>query len=314
MIWFVVGLIALSVALFVFAAAQMVTPAEARLVRRRLQTSAGVDVGIREIRERRRRRQTRESLESFLEAFGARFGAESGQRKNLRSMLIHAGYRRPNAGLIFTGTRIFLAGIFFVVGVLAATFFGVSPQNRMFMVLGGLLLGWMIPFIVLRRKVRIRQEELQRSLPDALDMMVVCVEAGMGLNQALVRVGEEMDRVSPALAEEFTLVSLEIRAGTPRDEALRHLGERTGLADIRAFVSMLIQTDRFGTAIGSALRIHADESRTVRRQRAEEAAAKLAVKLLIPIVFLIFPSMFIVILGPAVFRMADLFGAVGSGP
>jgi tight adherence protein C len=314
MIWFVVGLIALSVALFVFGAAQLVTPAETRLVRRRLQALPMEGMGIREVRERRRRREQRESLEAFLEAFGARFGAESGQRKQLRNMLIHAGYRRPNAGLIFMGTRIFLAGVFLMAGIFAAAMFGISPQNRLLMVLGGLLLGWMIPFIVVRRKRRTRQDELQRALPDALDMMVVCVEAGMGLNQALVRVGEEMDRVSPALAEEITLVSLEIRAGTPRDEALRHLGERTGLQDIRAFVSMLIQTDRFGTSIGSALRIHADESRTMRRQRAEEAAAKLAVKLLIPIVFLVFPSMFIVILGPAAFRVADLFGAMGGGP
>jgi tight adherence protein C len=160
--------------------------------------------------------------------------------------------------------------------------------------------------------MRRRQTELTRALPDALDLMVVCVEAGLGLNQALVRVGEEIDRVSRILSEEFVLVSLEIRAGAPREEALRHLGERTGLSEFRAFVSMLIQTDRFGTSIAQALRIHADESRTKRRQRAEEEAAKLAVKLLIPIVLFIFPSIFIVILGPALFRLGDLFGAMGA--
>ena len=153
---------------------------------------------------------------------------------------------------------------------------------------GSAILGWMIPFLFLKKKIRARQDELQRALPDALDLMVVCVEAGLGLNQALVRVGEEMDRVSRTLAEELTLVSLEIRAGTPREEALANLGKRSGVSDIRAFTSMLIQTDRFGTSIADALRIHADELRTKRRQRAEEEAAKLTVKMLIPIVMFIF--------------------------
>jgi tight adherence protein C len=121
-----------------------------------------------------------------------------------------------------------------------------------------------------------------------------------------------MDRVSAALSAELVLVSLEIRAGTPRDEALRHLADRTGLGEMRAFVSMLIQTDRFGTSVAKALRIHADESRTKRRQRAEEQAAKLAVKMLIPIVLFIFPSIFIVILGPAVVRIGDLLGVMGG--
>jgi tight adherence protein C len=212
------------------------------------------------------------------------------------------------------GVRVLLAGGLLFVGILAAASYGITAQNRLLLILLGGLLGWMLPFIIVRRKVKARQGEIQRALPDALDMMVVCVEAGMGLNQALVRVGEEMDRVSRNLSEEFSLVSLEIRAGTPRDEALRHLGDRTGVADMRSFVSMLVQTDRFGTSIGEALRIHADESRTKRRQRAEELAAKLAVKLLIPIVLFIFPAIFIVILGPASFRMAELFGSMGGGP
>jgi tight adherence protein C len=188
------------------------------------------------------------------------------------------------------------------------TFVSVTPQQRLLALVGSAMLGWMLPFLYLKKKVRARQDELQRSLPDALDLMVVCVEAGLGLNQALVRVGEEMDRVSTTLAEELTLVSLEIRAGTPREEALANLGKRTGVSDIRAFTSMLIQTDRFGTSIADALRVHADELRTKRRQRAEEEAAKLTVKMLIPIVMFIFPAIFLVILGPAVFHVSEFFG------
>jgi tight adherence protein C len=126
-------------------------------------------------------------------------------------------------------------------------------------------------------------------------------------------VGEEMERVSRTLAEELTLVSLEIRAGTPREDALRNLGTRTGVPDIRAFTAMLIQTDRFGTSIADALRIHADELRTKRRQRAEEAAAKLTVKMLIPIIIFIFPSIFLVIIGPAVFHVGAMFDVFGTG-
>ena len=213
--------------------------------------------------------------------------------------------------MIFLGSRVVLAAALGLSAVLLS-FASMTGQQRLLLVTGMSLLGWMIPFVYVKRKMRRRQDELERTLPDALDLMVVCVEAGLGLNQALVRVGEEMSRVSRTLAEELTLVSLEIRAGTPREEALRNLGHRTGVPEIRAFVSMLIQTDRFGTSIAQALRIHADELRTRRRQRAEEAAAKLTVKMLMPIVIFIFPSIFLVILGPAVFHMGDLFNVLGS--
>jgi len=152
-----------------------------------------------------------------------------------------------------------------------------------------------------------RQRRLQRAVPDALDLLVVCVEAGLGLNQALLRVAQETDRLSPALSDELMLVSLEIRAGTPREEALRNLAERTGLPDVHALTSMLIQTDRFGTSIAQALRVHADSLRDKRRQLAEEAAAKTSVKMLFPLVFFVFPAIFIVLLGPAIFRFQEFF-------
>jgi tight adherence protein C len=312
MIWLFVGLVAVSVSLLVLGVAQLVTDPEARLVRRRLQTVPTGAGRAETARERRRRRAQRESMESFLETFGERVGGEKGRRKSVKDMLIHAGYRRPNAGVVYIGIRVVLLGAGLAGGTLLAAFFGATAGHRLLLIVAGGLLGWMLPFLVVRSRVRRRQDEIQRTLPDALDLMVVCVEAGLGLNQALVRVGEEMERVSPAVSQEFILVSLEMRAGAPREEALRNLGERTGLADVRAFVAMLIQTDRFGTSIADALRIHADELRTKRRQRAEEKAAKLTVKLLIPIILFIFPSMFIVMLGPAVFHVTEAFGGLGA--
>jgi tight adherence protein C len=136
-------------------------------------------------------------------------------------------------------------------------------------------------------------------------MLVVCVEAGLGLNQALVRVSEEIERISPVLSEQLTMVNLEIRAGTARDEALRNLGDRTGLEDIKSLTAMLIQTDRFGTSIAQALRVQADTLRTKRRQRAEEAAAKTTIKLVFPLVLFIFPAMFVIILGPALIQIVQ---------
>jgi tight adherence protein C len=147
--------------------------------------------------------------------------------------------------------------------------------------------------------------EIVKALPDALDLLVVCVEAGLGLNQALVRVADEIGMVSTVLGDQLTLTNLEIRAGTARDDALRNLAERTGVEDVLSFVGMLIQTDRFGTSIAQALRIHSEVLRTKRRQRAEEAAAKTAIKMLFPLVFFIFPAMFVVILGPAVIQILE---------
>jgi tight adherence protein C len=169
-------------------------------------------------------------------------------------------------------------------------------------------LGYVAPTIFIGGRIRRRQKEMQKALPDALDLLVVCVEAGLGLNQALVRVSEEIERLSPVLSEQFALVNLEIRAGTPRDDAFRNMGERTGLDDLKSLMAMLIQTDRFGTSIAQALRVQADTLRTKRRQRAEEAAAKTTIKLVFPLVLFIFPAMFVVILGSA---MIQIFQALG---
>jgi tight adherence protein C len=194
--------------------------------------------------------------------------------------------------------------------VLFAPLLGRSPMFSMLSATWLAAFGWIFPPFYLRSRVKSRQKAIVRALPDALDMMVVCVEAGLALNQALLRVSEEIVHISPLMGEQLALVNLEIRAGTAREEALRNLGERTGVSDVRSLVTMLIQTDRFGTSIATALRVHADTMRTKRRQRAEEAAAKTTIKLVFPLVLFIFPAMFVVILGAAVIQIYEALGKV----
>jgi tight adherence protein C len=163
--------------------------------------------------------------------------------------------------------------------------------------------GYYAPLVWLKRVIAERQDALQRAIPDALDLMVVCVEAGLGLDQAIARVGQEVRQTHPALGDELNILSQELRTGVQRQAALRNLAHRTDLEEVRNLVALLVQTDRFGTSIGQALRVHADSMRTKRRLKAEELAAKLPVKLLLPLIFFIFPSMFIVTIGPACIRM-----------
>lgn len=298
-------LIALSVALLVVGLGQLVVSSESQTLKRRLATVSRVRSEDRIVREQRERQKRRERLEGLLEAVGEKVGAEQIKRGGLRELLTHAGYRSRTAPAIYVGIRAVGAAGLAVIAFVGVSAMRVDFAAAMLAVSGAVLVGWILPAYALRRKIRKRQKEFRRTLPDALDLMVVCVEAGLGLNQALVRVGEEMERVSPDLAEEFTLVSLEIRAGTSREEALRNLGERTGTPDVRALVSMLIQTDRFGTSIADALRVHAEELRSKRQQSAEEEAAKITVKMLIPLVIFVVPAIFIVILGPAVFHFLE---------
>ncbi|HMV48814.1 MAG TPA: type II secretion system F family protein, partial [Blastocatellia bacterium] len=171
--------------------------------------------------------------------------------------------------------------------------------------------GGFMPSFMLSRLITKRQGKISRALADALDLMVVCVEAGLGLNAALHRVGREMELVEPNLSEELAVTNREIRAGKPRDEALRNLGDRTGVDDVKSLVAMLVQTDRFGTSIADSLRVFADSMRTKRRQRAEEMVAKAAVKLIFPLLLFIFPALLIVLMGPALIRIYELLGSLG---
>jgi len=172
-------------------------------------------------------------------------------------------------------------------------------------------LGFLLPRFVLKRMIRDRQQRIRLALPDALDLTVICVEAGLALDQALMRVGQDLHHAHPDLSDEFHLVNLEMRAGKPRAEALRNLVDRTGVDDIRSLVGTLIQTDRFGTSVAQALRVHSDSLRTERRQRAEEQAAKTTIKMVPPLVVFVLPSIIFVTIGPAVIELIRQLGPSG---
>ena len=288
-------------------------PSQTRVLKRRLAVLQTGAMSYRELQEQRRRQAKRERFETLLTTLGTRVSGNKASMSQTRQWLAHGGYRSQQAATIFMGLRVTFAALGVASILLLTTVAQVSFQQILMLTAVGGLFGWMLPYFYVSRKVRKRQDSIRLALPDSLDLMVVCVEAGLALNQAIVRVAEEIDRVSPEMSEELTVVNLEIRAGTPRDEALRHFSERTGVEDVKAFVSMLIQTDRFGTSIADSLRVHADTLRTKRRQRAEEAAAKLTVKLLFPLIMFVFPAFFVVLLGPSLFLFRDFFGGA-AGP
>jgi tight adherence protein C len=262
-------------------------------------------VGAHEIQARRRRQAKSERLMGVLQALGQQVGSGRKDATAVRQFLIQAGYPDQRAVPIYWATRVSLAAGLTALGMVGLPLLGVSSGRMLLGMiwLGGL--GWVGPTFYVRSRLKARQKEVQLALADMLDMLVVCVEAGLGLNQALVRVADEIEHVSPVMSEQLAMVNLEMRAGTPREEALKNLAERTGLPDIRSLVSMMIQTDRFGTSVADALRVHSETMRTKRRQRAEEAAAKTTIKLVFPLVLFVFPAMFVVVIGPsalAIFR------------
>ena len=225
----------------------------------------------------------------------------------LQKQLLHAGYPSPDAAMAFRAIQLLL-----IVGlpslVITICFFRDSSLNS-FLLWGvvAAAIGFYVPRLVLRSKISNRQQRITWGLADALDLMVIAVEAGLGLNAAMNRVGEELKNVHPDMHHEFDLVNLEIRLGRSREEALRNLTERTGVDDIRSFVALLIQADRFGSSIGKAVRVFADSLRTKRRQRAEQAAAKAALKLLIPLTAFLFPVIIVMLLAPSALNLIDLF-------
>jgi tight adherence protein C len=172
--------------------------------------------------------------------------------------------------------------------------------------------GFFLPRFMLKRMIKQRQQRIKLGLPDALDLTVICVEAGLALDQALMRVGTDLHHAHPELSDEFHMVNLEMRAGKPRAEALRNLVDRTGVDDLRSLVGTLIQTDRFGTSIAQALRVHSDSLRTERRQRAEEQAAKTTIKMVIPLVLFVLPSIIFVTLGPAIIELIRTLAPVAG--
>jgi tight adherence protein C len=233
----------------------------------------------------------------------------------IREALVTAGYRHPQAPILFMGVKL-LSGILAmgIVILLPASLLGFpTATTQLVMYVGAASAGYFFPMLWLRHAIGQRKEKLQDAFPDALDLMVVCVEAGLGLDAAISRVSSEVQFTHRELAEEFHLVSLELRTGLSRAEALKNLSRRTDLEEVSSLVALLVQTDRFGTSIGQSLRVHSDSMRVNRQLRAEELAAKIPVKILFPLVCFIFPSVFVVIVGPAAIKIArTLLPALGG--
>ena len=193
--------------------------------------------------------------------------------------------------------------VFFVAGLRTGWLFGIA----------GAVVGYLMPGFIVARRIRLRKKQIENGLPDALDLLIVSLEAGLALDQAILKCSEELVIAYPALSQELQLLNTETRAGKPRVEALKNFAKRTQVDDVRALVAMLVQTDRFGTSVAQALRTHAEESRVKRRQRAEERAAKLSVKLIFPLVFLLLPAFFVVAVGPGIIKFVDLFSNIQIG-
>jgi tight adherence protein C len=242
-----------------------------------------------------------QSLIGALKRIGERAPRSTKEMGSLRMRLVQAGFRRDEALTLFFGIRVAFALALFSVFATS-----VLARPNITMALGALGLGYILPGMALARLAKRRAHRIRLSLADMLDLLVVSVEAGLGLDQALQRVGQELAFAYPELSDELRLINLELRAGKPRAEALRNLADRTGVDDLGSLVTMLIQTDKFGTSVAQALRVYSDTLRTKRRQRAEEAAAKTGVKMVFPLVICIFPAIWVITIGPAAIKFVTV--------
>ena len=234
-------------------------------------------------------------VERALVSIGERLPRSPAEMTRQERKMVQAGYRRKDAVLLLNGSHLTVLALSLLISLASGFFYRQPVVSIVF----SIFIGAVIPDLWLRRAILRRQEAIQFALPDAMDLAVIAVEAGLGLDQALMRVGDEITTAHPALADELRLRNLEVNMGRSRSDALRNLAERTGVEDLKALIAILIQTDKFGTSVGQALRTFSDSLRVKRRQRAEEQAAKLAIKMVIPMVLFIFPGVFIVIVGPA---------------
>ncbi len=273
------------------------------------------DIGER-LRKEGSSRENNESLSSdpkwklFFMRTVSKFGEAVGPKKEAdvsrnRKTLLKAGFYGEKGPLVFFGSKVFMALFVSVITVVVKfTLLKTLPaQWFLTLLIVSVAAGFYLPDLYLYHRTQDRKKKIFEAFPDALDLMVVCVEAGMGLDSAIKRVGDEMGRKSKPLSDEFRLLSLELRAGKPRPEALRNLAARTDLEDVTSLATLLIQTDKFGTRVAQALRVHSDSMRTKRYQRAEEIAAKLPVKIVFPLILFIFPALLVTIIGPAVIRI-----------
>ena len=284
------------ITLLITAGAMALAPSGAGTLERRLEEVSRL--------ARQAHRERRNQGQSFLSGLKRLGGRGAAVRQGNGQAAEAAGQRRLpqlEALPIFFGIRVGLALVMFA---LCATPILMTPN--FVMALGACGVGYMLPGMVLGRMAKKRQKMIRLGLPDALDLMVVSVEAGLGLDQAIQRVADEMAYAHPALADELRLINLELRAGKARSEALHNLGVRTGVEDVESLVAMLVQTDKFGTSVAQSLRVHSDTLRVKRRQRAEEAAAKTGVKMVFPLVFCIFPAVWVVTIGPAIIKFVQV--------
>jgi len=240
---------------------------------------------------------------------------EGWESSPMRTRFINAGWRTPSVPAIFFGTKTGLVVMLPLLVFLGLHSRAEHPEGNTMLLclLIAAAIGYYLPNVVLSRTVTQRQRDIFENFPDALDLMTVCVEAGLAMDAALARVAAEIGLKSQTLAEEMQLVTLELRAGSGKEKALRGLALRTGVEDVESLVTMLIQAERFGTSIADSLRVQSDLLRTKRRQRAEEQAAKIALKLLFPLIFFIFPSLLVVLLGPAILQLYHGFVHAGAG-
>lgn len=256
----------------------------------------------------------RASLLSALQQTGASFGGMMGHLERLlpksnaevsvtQQRLIRAGYRSESAVKTLFGTKVLVP----LVLCFLATVSGVASHSPFIVYAMALGLGFLAPDFWLGRRITARQNAVRRGLPDVLDLLVICIEAGQSLDQATIRTAEELRAALPAITDELGVVVLEQRAGRARTDAWKHFAERTGVDSVRNMVSVLVQSEQFGTSASKALRIHSDTLRTQRRQKVEEQAAKTTIKLVFPLVFFIFPSLFLVTLGPAILIIMENF-------
>ncbi len=281
--------------LIVTAGAMALMPRRATAIDRRLE-----ELAISSDRERDARPRF-QSLINLFKRVGEKAPRSPKELGPLRLRLVQAGYRRDEALTIFFGIRVTCA-----LALFALLSSSIVMRPNLLFALGGLGLGYVLPGMVLARRAKARAHRIRLALADMLDLLVVSVEAGLGLDQALSRVGAELAFAYPELSDELRLINLELRAGKPRSEALRNLADRTGVDDLTSLVTMLIQTDKFGTSVAQSLRVYSETLRTKRRQRAEEAAAKTGVKMVFPLVFCIFPAIWVVTIGPAAIKFVTV--------
>jgi tight adherence protein C len=239
----------------------------------------------------------------WLARFGRKVLRRAPHDPAVRLKLVRAGWDSRTAPLTYAATRVWLAVSLTLTGIGLAYALGRSPAEIALAAGGGLALAWLVPEVVIQRRTRLRQRKIRRSLPDALDLMVVCVEAGVGLDQGILRVSDEFLGMHPELAHEFRVVNQRVNAGIPRSDALRELVARTGVSEIRSLVTTLIQSEKLGVPIARVLRVSSDDLRTRRRQSAEQAARKAPIKMVFPLILFILPALILVLLGPAVIHL-----------